>query len=277
MSNKKFENIIIASDLDGTYFADGTKLVQRNIDKVRYFCENGGKFTFATGRLPIFTRRAMPNAKELVNLPAVTGNGTCLYDFEKGAAIEEHFLDMKIFRELAYFLWELAPNAGCRGVVADGLVIPDLDNPYTRAEYYYFPDFMNKRVLPIEKWDDFNIYKVNIIEEKDVLERLYPILVENFSDRLTVTRAGYQCIEVMTFGTSKAKMLERMVRTRFGNDAMLCTVGDHDNDIEMHKISDFPVCPANANDAVKEICKHCLCDNNSGVIADLIDLLDGQG
>ena len=53
----KFENIVIASDLDGTYFATGTKLVERNLERVRYFCENGGHFTFATGRLPIFTRK----------------------------------------------------------------------------------------------------------------------------------------------------------------------------------------------------------------------------
>lgn len=272
---KKFENIVIASDLDGTYFADGTKLVPRNLEKVEYFCNNGGHFTFATGRLPIFMRKAMPNANELVNLPAVTGNGTCLYDYQSSKAVEEYFLDMEIFLELAEFVRDATDNkAGFRGVLRKGFIIPDLKNAYTTKEYYYFPDFMEKRVFPITQWGDFDIYKVNIMEEKPVLEELYPILSEKFSDRLTITRAGRSAIEIMPHGTSKAKMLKKMVEERFGKDIILCTVGDHDNDLEMHSIADLPVCPSNANDAVKQICKHCLCDNNSGVIADLIDLLD---
>ena len=123
---KKFDNIVIASDLDGTYFADGTKLVQRNLERIEYFCENGGYFTFATGRLPIFTRKAMPNAHELVNLPAVTGNGTCLYDYQSMTPLEEIFIDTDMFCEVARFAKEFAPDVGFRGVTLDGFVLPSL-------------------------------------------------------------------------------------------------------------------------------------------------------
>lgn len=273
---KKFENIVIASDLDGTYLADGSKLVQRNLDRVRYFCENGGHFTFATGRLPIFTRKAMPDAHELVNLPAITGNGTCLYDYHVGKPLEEHFIDTDMFCEVAELVNELAPDLGFRGVTLDGFVLPGLENRHNVREYNYFPDFMKKRLLPMEQWKSLDVYKVNIMGEKDDLESLYPVLCREFSDRFTVSRAGIFAIEVMPFGTSKAKMLKKMVNERFGENVMLCTVGDHDNDLEMHSVSDLPVCPANANDAVKSICKHILCDNNSGVIGDLIDMLDKQ-
>ena len=109
---KKFENIVIASDLDGTYFATGTKLVERNLERVRYFCDNGGHFTFATGRLPIFTRKVMPNAHELVNMPAVTGNGTCLYDFEAKKPLEEQFINTDSFLELADLAKGFVPNVG---------------------------------------------------------------------------------------------------------------------------------------------------------------------
>jgi hydroxymethylpyrimidine pyrophosphatase-like HAD family hydrolase len=42
----------------------------------------------------------------------------------------------------------------------------------------------------------------------------------------------------------------------------------------MLRLADISACPSNANDNVKAICKHCLCSNDEGVIADLIDLLD---
>ena len=271
---KKFDNIVIASDLDGTFFADGTKLVQRNLESVKYFCDNGGHFTFATGRLPIFTRKAIPNAHEIINLPAVTGNGTCLYDYQKMMPVEEKFIDTDAFLELADFASEFSSEVGFRGVTLDGFVIPGLENSYNIKEYHYFPDFMEKLILPMEDWNRLDVYKVNVFAEKDTLEELYPILLDKFSDKFTVTRAGIFAIEVMPHGTSKAKMLKKMVTERFGEGVMLCTVGDHDNDLEMHSVADLPVCPENANDAVKSICKHILCDNNSGVIADLIDLLD---
>ena len=57
-------------------------------------------------------------------------------------------------------------------------------------------------------------------------------------------------------------------------NTILCTVGDYDNDLEMHSISDLPVCPSNANDVVKSICKLQLCSNDDGVIADLVDYFD---
>ena len=128
----------------------------------------------------------------------------------------------------------------------------------------------------MNSWNELYVYKVNILGEKEDLVNLYPILRDKFSDRFTVSRAGFFAIEVMPLGTSKAKMLKKMVNERFGESVMLCTVGDHDNDLEMHSVADLPVCPSNANDAVKSICKHILCDNNSGVIGDLIDLLNEQ-
>ena len=47
---KKFENIILASDVDGTFAYYGNPSSEKNVAALRYFKENGGKFCFATGR-----------------------------------------------------------------------------------------------------------------------------------------------------------------------------------------------------------------------------------
>ena len=47
---KIFEGCLLVSDLDGSFFGSGTSLPQRNLDAVRYFMDNGGLFTIATGR-----------------------------------------------------------------------------------------------------------------------------------------------------------------------------------------------------------------------------------
>jgi hydroxymethylpyrimidine pyrophosphatase-like HAD family hydrolase len=273
---KKFENIVIASDLDGTYLAKGSRLVERNLERVRYFCANGGHFTFATGRVPGFVRIAIDKPEELINMPAVTANGACLCDFGEGKPLVEHFIDMDIFMKLADRVNEISDGLTFRGAGFNSLVVPALEHEINIREYTTFPSFLEKRVLPMSEWGGLGLYKVNVMGDKGTLDEIYPILQGDFSDSLAITRSGYTSIEVMMHGTSKANMLKRMVSERFGDDVMLCTVGDEDNDIEMHSVADLPVCPANANESIKKICKHCLCNHNDGVIGDLIDLLDRE-
>ncbi len=272
----KFQNIVIASDLDGTYFGRGSSIVGRNVERVKYFCDNGGHFTFSTGRLPIFMRKSLPNAAELINMPAITGNGTCLYDFAAERAIEEHFLDFEEFFRLSELVHRNMPNAGFRGVINSGFVVHDLANPYNKREYEQLPDFMEKKLMPINEWESLDIYKVNLFDEPEKLALIYPLLREKFGQTLNVSRAGTTCIEIMPRGTSKAVMLKKTVERMFGKDAVLCAAGDYDNDLEMLALADIPVCPSNANDAVKAICRNCLCSNDDGVIGDLVDMLDKE-
>ena len=84
---KKFDKLVIATDLDGTFFGSGATLVQRNLDAVKYFTENGGHFTVSTGRFPYHVRVVFPQVADYITIPAVTCNGSCIYDFAKDATI----------------------------------------------------------------------------------------------------------------------------------------------------------------------------------------------
>ncbi|MBR7161415.1 MAG: HAD hydrolase family protein, partial [Clostridia bacterium] len=47
---KKFERILIASDIDGTVLWKSQYIHPRNFERLRYFFENGGRFALSTGR-----------------------------------------------------------------------------------------------------------------------------------------------------------------------------------------------------------------------------------
>lgn len=272
---KKFENIFIASDLDGTYFSSKTELVPRNLERVKYFCENGGHFTFATGRIPIFIIESLINPSSLVNFPAIMGNGTCLYDYQSGRAIEEYFLDAALLAEVEDFIERISgTDAGLRATYDRGVVLSNIENKTLKREYDTFPQYVERVVCSAREWGGYKLYKANIRGDADAIEALYPHVVKEFSGALTVTRSARTMIEIMPHGISKASMLKSVKERYFNKDTILCTVGDYDNDLAMHAISDLSVCPSNANEAVKSACKLQLCSNDDGVIADLIDYFD---
>ena len=273
--SKKFENIFIASDLDGTFFSSKTYLVERNLERIKYFCDNGGKFTFATGRLPLFIRKPIPAPQDIVNFPAVMGNGTCLYDYQENRAVEEHFLDASRLYEVEDFLFKLTGyEAAIRATYAEGVVMSTLENEALRREFEYFPDFVERVVCSAREWGGYNLYKANIRGTAEVIESIYSEVEARFSGDFTVTTSGKTMIELMPLGFSKASMLLDVKNRYLGKDALLCTVGDYDNDLPMHAVSDLSVCPSNANDRVKAVCKLRLCSNDDGVIGDLIDYFD---
>ena len=271
---KKFENTVIASDLDGTYFGTKQYIVDRNLEAVKYFCENGGHFTFATGRLPLFLKKPIPYPERHINMPAVMGNGTCIYDYSRYEAIEEHFVDSNDVIEVLRYAKLLEREIGSRATFVKGVVVSDLDNPIIAGEYQRLPDFFEKYVLPIDELVRFDLHKANIMASEACIDRLYPVLKEHFSDRIGITRSASFMIEMMSKGTNKAAALKMLVDSYFDTPQKLICVGDYDNDIEMLELADVACCPSNANDRVRAVCDRCLCSNDEGVIADIVDLLD---
>ena len=82
---KKFEGILLCTDFDGTFAMPGPEVSRENCDAVRYFQENGGRFTFASGRSPEFFGKF---TEFHANAPIIAANGTMICDpetFEKRA------------------------------------------------------------------------------------------------------------------------------------------------------------------------------------------------
>ena len=77
---KKFENIYIASDIDGTFLWECGYVNPKNTEAVKYFTANGGHFAFSTGRNPQDTGLVLPFWREICNTPCIFCNGSMLYD-----------------------------------------------------------------------------------------------------------------------------------------------------------------------------------------------------
>ena len=78
---KKFNQYLIVSDLDGTFLGEDGTPILKNLEALRFFEENGGLFTIATGRDYRVLNYIFPNAKDFLSCPAILCNGAYLYDF----------------------------------------------------------------------------------------------------------------------------------------------------------------------------------------------------
>ena len=82
----KFEGVLICSDLDGTFIGAGDA-ISVNKNAVEYFIEEGGRFTFATGRN--IAHLLNSELYTIINAPACLLNGSVIYDYKEGQILYE--------------------------------------------------------------------------------------------------------------------------------------------------------------------------------------------
>lgn len=80
----KFTGYLICTDCDGTLTYEPGKVSEENAQAIRYFQQEGGVFTLATGRFP--DHAELFQDKIQMNAPMVSLNGTLLYDTGKKTA-----------------------------------------------------------------------------------------------------------------------------------------------------------------------------------------------
>ena len=269
----KFDSILIASDMDGTFLREDGTVCERNMERLTYFKENGGSFTFSTGRNFLQIAHTIPDAGQLCNVPAITCNGASLYDLTKKRELWRHLIDPSIAEELNAFAEAQKEPIGIRVGTDKAFYYSALNNPYIRmdAEIWGKGD---DSILPVCEWKTHPIYKIALRAEKEILDAIRLILTVQFANRLEITQSTPTLIDIQAAGCTKAALLADFVKNFFDRPMTLCVIGDYDNDLEMLSIADLPCCPSNAIDGVRAICQKEFCSCDEGAVADLIEYLD---
>lgn len=273
---KKFENKIIVSDLDGTFLDENEEVVERNVKAIEYFKANGGYFTVATGRVAMHVSGAIPCIGELINIPAVTCNGACLYDFRTDEIPVSYPIDHDNIMELVTFVKENFADVGVRASSPNYCFVTskrDIDNPYISKEFLKYQGCDNY-INDYEQWSWATIFKVVLRLDSDRVGEVMSAIRERFGDRFAVTQSWPTIIDIQLGGINKATTLEKYVKKTIGENVKIYACGDYINDIEMLKAADVAVCPSNAHESVKSLSDLCLCSNTEGLIADLVEYIE---
>lgn len=276
---KDLSDILILTDLDGTFFGPRAKLVKRNLEAIRRFKAAGGLFSIATGRIHMSLDTCLPNADELVNAPIIVCNGAFLYDLKAQKALCESFIEPELITRAVNCIYELLPDANVRLSVTDGYMTREPIGPLMIRDFNTCPP--DKRIIaPIEEWPHHPCYKIVIVDLPERISYLQTEFTKKMGELLECSVSGPRFFELQRKGCTKARLLPELRRicgsARPDKKLKIYAVGDYDNDIEMLKQADVAVCPANALDEVKRIADMTLCSNSEGVIADLIEHIEAE-
>jgi len=269
---EKFKNIMIASDIDGTVLWKSHYIHPRNFEKLRYFCDNGGHFALSTGRSHRDVFIIAEQLKEYVNMPCILCNGSYLYDREKDEILNPQYLDplplIEIFKEVKRRYRDVGMRAGFVG----GFLCPVEDEIAISFLRSHGIDHL-ATVRPIDAFASEKIFKaVFVSEDSEKLLLLQEELRRKYGHVFSIMLSDKTILEILPIGISKTTQFPYL--KKLYPEAELWCIGDFHNDVEMLLGADVAVCPENAVDEVKHICRLQVCHCKDGALAEMIDAIE---
>ena len=251
-----FDGYLIISDFDGT-FATKTEPVEKNLPAVRYFTENGGRFTVATGRTVDFIREK--NLGDLINAPACLYNGSVVYDYGKEAFLRVRHLPFSVEEMLTimddqlHYLQKIDVYRDCESIIHQ--YIPDLSR-----------EWLESKPLKI-------LCRFETAEDADAFKAAASLRFD--TEQCHLSKSWALGVEFNPPDGSKGHALEYIKSIRPGVHTAIA-VGDNDNDRVLLSHADIAAAPANATPSVQELADIHLCPCTEGAIADLIRQLENK-
>lgn len=243
----KYSGVIIFSDFDGTFFSGKNQSASKeNTDAVRYFQENGGRFTLATGRYPNILHRFSDKVDGVrTNAPIIAGNGCLVYDYQT----EKTLFSANVTSALTPTIINILKSS----------------NLFKCIDFFPTQNWASVRIAP----DDFdgvkavmneNPHKMYFNVNLDLCDRdeaikksdeAKAIIQKYTSDEYSVVRASIGGIEILPKDITKGIHV-RGIAKELGCDKIIC-VGDYENDAAMIKEADIGYAMGNAHPSLFEI------------------------
>lgn len=263
---KKFEGILICTDLDGTLLLSDGTVSKENLEAIEYFKENGGMFTIISGRVPITARKICALVKPNVPFGCINGGG--LYDVSKGE-----------------FVWiNTLPEEGLELVEYVDRMMPDMGIQVNTPEVLYFSKDNSameafRRLVDVPnlvrhyREVEPPISKILFAhEDEEEMFRLIKLLDEHpKSHKFSFVRSEKYLYELLPKGTDKSMALSKLVEILGLDVKKTVAIGDYYNDIGMVKYAGVGISVANGCDEIRAVADHITVSNDEHAIAKVIE------
>lgn len=275
MNGKKFSGLLICTDLDGTLYRNDKSISRENSEAIEYFKENGGLFTFITGRMPYFSddayNRINPNA------PFGCINGGGIYDHRTKEYVWKQPIDTSVFELVHYVMDAMSETADY------GIQLNTFDTIYFLRDdpsSVWFRDItgMPYRTCDINTFDESLAKIVFTSNESSIVLEIAQLLNRHPRvDEFDFIRSEQKLYEILPKGVDKGTVLPRLAEHLGISMDKTIAIGDYNNDIGMIRTAGLGIAVSNAVDEVKAIADHVTVSNEEHAIARIIsDIESGK-
>ncbi len=248
----KYEGWLFVSDVDGTLLSNPEyTLSQENKTAIKEFMEEGGYFTFASGRC-LFALE--PWYRELeINAPVIAGNGALIYDPKTDTFPYVSALDKKKSEEMYDYVMSRFDGLGFE-IFNDRTIYFIDDNSsiqhHIRSEHLPYP------FVPWEEakgtWTKlvFGVVPEDMEKVRDI------VFSAPSADAFTIAQGGQWYLELSDKNTCKGISVLKVAEVLNIQKDRIITLGDNENDISMFAITPHSFVVSDAAESVKETASH---------------------
>lgn len=244
---QNLRDYLVFCDMDNTLLTAKEGIPSCNRTVIRLFTELGGRFTVATGRPPESIRAALGDIK--LSLPAISCNGSLLYDFSTNTVLRRATLDRKQATLAIQDIVRQFPRIGVEVMAHAGEMFVVQANEYTHA--HQVDEKIPSVACPLDSVPDGWV-KAVFASDPETIRKLSQYVKTRYYGRenyFLVTNSIY--LEIMPTGVGKASGL-RDLCTLLGEPLQkTIVIGDYYNDLEIMQTAGHSVAVANAPSEVR--------------------------
>lgn len=254
---------LIASDLDDTLLDEKWELSPGNIKTIRTAVEQGIKFTLATGRMAVSTRRY---ARELgLDIPVITYHGALIEQALSGEVLYRKVVPVELAAEITDKLLS-------RGIHTQ-IFLKDRVFTQKMNDYSHFYGKMagvkveEGDILKILEKEPEGLEKILLIAEEERLKKTAEELKDEYGDRLHFTSSKPYFFDMIEKSVNKGMALKALSEMMGIKSQEVMAVGDSLNDIEMLEYAGLGVAVDNAREEVKKVADYITASNKDEGVA----------
>ena len=265
----KFDGVLFFADYDDTLYNSRRTVSAENRAAIRWFIENGGRFSIATGRAHRTFTPQIQREQLTLNAPVVLSNGAAIYDYASGRYLLESCLPAEA-RGWMERLCGRFPALGFEAYHGEDIYV---HNPNRVTREHLAKVGGTQIPCPIgampTPWS-----KVIVQQEKLYLEQARDQLLAWYGGRCEAIFSNAYLLEVTAKGCDKGAMVARVAELLYVKPGDLYCIGDNENDIPMLARSAIPFAPANCAQAVKDWGARVLGHCDEHAVAQALSVLD---
>ncbi len=268
---KKFEGILICTDLDGTLIRNDHTISEENLRAIEYFKSEGGLFTFMTGRMPYTARSLFETVKPNAPIGCINGGGIYDYDTKKYVFLKSL---SKNYTELVDYIVERVDGISVILHTEERMYFSISNDasenhrittktPFATADYRTFDEPVAKVIFADSR--------------EDVLLSVAELLASHpRAEEFDFIRSDKALYEILPRDTTKGSIMPMLAEHLKIDLKRTVAVGDYYNDVDMLRAVGVGIAVENACKEAKEAADYITVSNEENAIAKIISDIESK-